>query len=329
MVVLLPIVKGQTSFDIYERISALKPSTTFPKAIMRTKSVVLVSVPAKSTNPTVRGDWEELAEKAQAGFAKAGLDAVVYYYLDDIISGKESYEAFLDEFDERDLKNAIFLFQENSKYKITITDLKDRQYLLKMGQEAWMVEDADLDNALDIVYKATANSGLTRENLLILDVPEFGRMIKIISGRRGEFYDLNFSSEKLAIPIFADTAEINDIMKIYPYEYDFVDPSLTEKEVRKKGFQYILYFTHAGAKAVKEILEYETTNTETDYVSEVIRDGKAEANSLSINTPVYKFYVKHIYSSNVFLGKRWDAGTTWRNALENYIYNLRNELVRN
>lgn len=329
MVILIHQIQGQSNFDIYDRVASLNANNTFPKRIMETKTVVLVSVPPKSKNPTIRGDWKEIAEKTQPGFARAGIDAVVYYYLDDIISGKESYESFLDEFDDRDLKNAIFLFQENGKYKITVTDLQDRQYLLKMGQDAWAIEDSDLDRALDVLYKATANSGLTQKNLLMLEVPEFGNMTKIINGRRGEFYDLNFSSEKLAIPVFADTAEIRKVMENYPYKYDLVDPSLTEKEIRKKGFQYILYFTNTTGKSVKEILEYDITDTETDYVSEIIKNGKAEVVSLNVNTPVYKFYVKHIYSSNVFLGKRWDAATTWQNALENYIFNLRNELVRN
>lgn len=321
-------VSGQFNYDIYERIDALHASNTFPKRILETKTVVLVSVPPKSTNPLVRGDWNEMAERAQPGFVKAGIDAVVYYYLDDIISGKESYEALLDNFDDRDLKNAIFLFRENGRYKIIVTDLQDRQYLLKKGQDAWIIEDTDLDNALDVLYKATANSGLVRKNLLIIDVPEYGRMAKVIDGRRGEFYDLNLSSEKLAIPVFADTAEIRRVMANYPYKYDFVDPTLSEKEVRKKGFQYILYFTHASAKSVKQILEYETSESETDYVSEVMKDGKMEVASFNVNSPVFKFYVKHIYSTNVFLGKRWDASDSWQISLQNYVYNLRNELVR-
>lgn len=329
VLILISNTKGQHSFDIYQRIASLKSANTFPKGLMETKTVVFVSVPPKSENPTVRGDWKEMTEKTQRGFAKAGIDAVVYYYLDDIISGKESYEAFLDQFDERDLKNAVFLFREKGKYKIMITDLQDRQYLLKMDQDAWIIEDSDLDKALDLLYKATANSGLIWKNLLVLEVPEFGSMIKIIDGRRGEFYDLNFSSEKLAVPIFADTAEITRVMENYPYQYQIVDPSLTEQEIRKKGFQYILYFVHAGGKSAKEILEYNITESETDYITEVIRDGKAEVKSLSVQAPIYKFYVKHIYSSNIFLGKRWDADTTWQAALNNYIDNLKNELIRN
>ncbi|MEL7002243.1 MAG: hypothetical protein AAFN93_05850 [Bacteroidota bacterium] len=320
---------GQQNFDIYQRIDALVDNQTLPKRLMETKTVVLVSVTPKSQNPTVRGDWKEMTKQAQPGFVKAGIDAVVYYYLDDIISGKESYEAFLDQFDERNLKNAIFLFRENGKYKIKVTDLQDRQYLLKMGQDAWVAEDTDLDRVLDLLYKATANSGMEWKNRLVLEVPEFGKMIKIIDGRRGEFYDLNFSSEKLAIPTFADTAEIRRVMASYPYKYDIVDPSLTEREIRKKGYQYILYYVNASGIAVKEILEYNTTDTETDYITEVIEGGNAQVKSLNIQSPVFKFYVKHIYSSNIFLGKRWDADSTWQLALENYIANLKNELVRN
>ena len=76
------------------------------------------------------------------------------------------------------------------------------------------------------------------------------------------------------------------------------------------------------------MLEYPVTDTETDYVSEATKDGMPRVNSYHVNTPVYKFYIKHIYTGNVFLGKKWDAAPTWEEALNNYLDNLRNELVR-
>lgn len=319
---------AQDEVKITKTLDSLQYGPELPKEILQQKSVVLVKVPPKSTRPYIRGGWKKLAEQAQPGFKKAGIDAVAYYYIEDIYSGKESYMAFMEEFDKRDLKNIVFLIQENGINKIVLVKANSKAQLIKAGQEAWKTENSDLAKALDNLYKAAANSSQKTENLLILEVPEFGEMVKPITGRRGEYYDLNFSSEKLAVPTFADTAQLSQVMVSYPYKYGFTDPDKEEKKLRGDGYQYILYYVHTTGKEVKEMLGYSTTDSETAYVSEVVKDGQSSVNSYNVNTPVYKFYIKHIHSGNVFVGKKWDAAPTWQEALSNYIDNLRNELVR-
>ncbi|MBL6446114.1 hypothetical protein JMN32_07335 [Fulvivirga sp. 29W222] len=320
---------AQDDVSIIKTLDSLQYGAELPKDILQNKSVALVQIPPKGTTPMVRGDWKKLSELTQPGFKKAGIDVVTYYHVEDIYSGKESYLAFMEEFKKRELENVVFIVQKNGTYRIVLTKVNDEKQLIKAEQPAWQTQNTDLSIALDNLYKATASSSQDRDNLLILEVPEFGEMAKTIDGRRGEYYDLNFSSEKLAIPIFADTSKINAVMTNYPYKFGFVNPDLEEKKVRADGHQYILYYVHSTGKSVKEMLEYTITDTETAYVSEVVRDDQATIHSYSINTPVYKFYIKHIYSGNVFLGKKWDAAPTWEEALSNYISNLRTELIRN
>lgn len=314
--------------DIHERLKSLNIQSTFPENLLKTRSIVFYQVTPKRIKPLVRGNWRSLAEEIQPGLKRAGIDGVLHYYLNDIYSGQESYNSFLDYFDERDVKNAVFVFEEGGSYTITVTDLQDRQHLLKMGQSAWQIRGEDLGAMLSNLYKACANSGLERRNWLILEVPEFGKMINPIKAKRNEFYDLNFSSEKLAVPTVMDTSELRRVLADYPYKWGFVDPTTPEKELRTDGYQYILYSTHSTGEAVKKILDYKTTDVETSYISEVKVDGNSEVQSYSIHTPVYKYYIKHIYSGNVFLGKRWDTAPDWQQALGNYIQNLRNELVK-
>lgn len=322
-------VKAQDKRPIIDILDSLEYTADMPEDILKTKSLVLVSVPPKSTSPYVRGNWQALAEEAQPGFSRAGLDAVVYYHVEDIYSGKESFDAFAENFNKREIPNVIFLIRENGINKIILTNMHEGATLVKAGQQAWKTENKDLSVAMNNLYKAAGNASQARENLLIPEVPEFGEMPKVIKARRGEYYDLNFSSEKLAIPIFADTSKINLVMGNYPYEYGMVDPEMEEKKMRSEGYQYVLYFVHSTSKSVKEMLEYPIKESETAYISEVIKDGESKVTSNNINTPVYKFYIKHIYSGNIFLGKRWDAAPKWEDALNNYIDNLRNELIRN
>ncbi len=314
--------------DIYSRLESLVESSSFPEQLLKTKTAVLYKVSPRPASAHIRGDWKSIAEKVQPYLQRAGIDGMIHYYLEDIFSGPETYENFLDHFDDRDVKNAVFILEDAGTYEVIVTDLQDRQHLIKMGQPAWRKKGTDLGVILNDLYRAAANSGLEKENHLILGVPEFGEMLNPIKGRRNEFYDLNFSSETLAVPMFADTAEISAVMSNYPFRYDFIAEDVQEKELRSKGFQYILYYVNSTGKSVKQMLGYKITEAETDYISEVVRDGQLTVHSNNIHTPVYKFYIKHIYSGNVFVGKKWDSSTQWQNALDYYIANLRNELVK-
>ncbi|QSE98124.1 transferase family protein [Fulvivirga lutea] len=315
--------------EFFKRLENLTITEGLPKEILSSKTVVLVKVPYKSKSPEIRGEWKSITEVAQKGFKKSGIDAVAYYYIDDIMSGPEAYHVFLDAFDDRNLSHAAILEYDGTEYFLTLLKLQDRQYLIKENQEAWQMKGKDLKNMMEDLYRQAANSSLEKSNLLIIETPEYGQIVEVLDGRRSDFYDLNFSSDKLAVPMFADTAQISQVMKEYPYEWGFVEENIDEKELRKNGYQYILYFVHSSAKSVKDMLEYEYNSNETAFVSETISDGKSNITSQNINASVYKFYIKHIYSKKNFIGKRWDAGYTWQEGLSNYIINLRNELIRN
>ncbi|MTI23146.1 hypothetical protein E1176_19105 [Fulvivirga sp. RKSG066] len=322
---------AQRGVNILETLDNLNYTAELPKGILASKTLVLVSVPDQMRNGlTVRGDWKKPAEIIQPGFQKAGIDAVAYYHINDIFSGPEAVSAFVKKFDERQLENVAFVTEANGQYRVALTKITNKENLIVAGQDAWKIEGDDLERMGHDIYLKAASSKQDRKNLLIIGVPIYGSMAKVIEARRGEYFDVNFSSETLAIPAFADTAAINQIMADYPYDYVIVDPTLPEKDLRDEGHQYVLYYVHTSAKNVKQILEYPITDTETDYITEVVGETKAESKvkSIDINAPVYKFYVKHIYSENVFLGTKWDADTTWQEALKNYIVNLKNQLIR-
>jgi hypothetical protein len=41
---------------------------------------------------------------------------------------------------------------------------------------------------------------------------------------------------------------------------------------------------------------------------------------------VYKYYVKHINSGDIYLGEQWDGDDTWQDALFNHISLIINKL---
>ncbi|MEM7107172.1 MAG: hypothetical protein AAF519_03015, partial [Bacteroidota bacterium] len=137
------------SEEVYARLKGLTIQSNFPENLLKTRSVVLYKVTPKKRNPHIRGDWQSLAKTIQPALKKSGIDAVLHYYTEDVLSGTESYNVILDYFDDRDIKNAVFVEENKDKFTITITDLQDRKFLLKEGQPAWQIKGKDLSNMLN------------------------------------------------------------------------------------------------------------------------------------------------------------------------------------
>ncbi len=323
----IALVQAQEAV-INERLESLKFIDQLPEDILSTKTVVIVKT-LNDPKSGIRPEWKSSADVVQKGMVKSGIDAVAYYHFDDLLSGYESYHGFLDAFDDRDIKHAAFLLTDGDFYRLILLKLTDRQFLIESNQNAWKIDGKDLSSMMEDVYRKAANSKLERTNLLIIETPEFGEMVEVIKKRRSDFYDLNFASETLAIPQFADSSEIAKVMADYPYKWGIVPLGSDEKELRSNGYQYVLYYSHSTVESVRNLLEYPLGESQTAYVSEVIENGQTQVETHTLNTSVYKFYIKHIYSQNVFIGKKWDPAKTWQGALKNYIQNMRHELVRN
>jgi hypothetical protein len=117
------------------------------------------------------------------------------------------------------------------------------------------------------------------------------------------------------------------IFASYPFKYSLAEPGLSERELRQKGSLYVLCFVHTRGTIAKEILGYDTTKPESAYLSVTYNDnGEQRLKHISADTPVYKFYFKHIDSGNVFLGTKWDADVSWQQALRNHLMAFKAEL---
>jgi hypothetical protein len=92
---------------------------------------------------------------------------------------------------------------------------------------------------------------------------------------------------------------------------------------------YTLSFIHARGKAGKEILGYDMSKAESALASVTYPNGQLQLKTIPSQTPVYKFYFRHIDSGNVYLGTKWDADITWQDALNNHIRGLKAELKIN
>ena len=336
-----------------------------PKDLLFTKSAAFVSVLPKG-GTSLRGDWKKLAQEAHKIFRQAGIDAVAYYNLEDVEAGTDASATLAQELKKREIKNIIVITQvmirignkDSERYAILITPFNGENTFISHGQQAWKTVEKTSEKLLDQVYKSVAKSGLAKENHLISDVPEFFAGAKdMIRGKRFEGFAPDLKLDKLAVPKFQEIAvpdnrpgglanknlekevekanarvprdnrSLEAVMQEYPYEYGPVDYDPTKEDaLRTAGYQYVLLRLHSTGEHIKMMLEYDIQADETDYVT-LMKDGaKMTLRTIPKDAPVYKYYIKHIYSGDVYLGTPWDADEAWEHALGHYITNMKKEL---
>ncbi len=330
-----------------------------PEDLLKTKSVVFVSVPTKSKNSSERGNWHSISEEAHTTFKSLGIDPVKYYYIDDVLAGDEVSDAIASELSKREITNIIILSHvalkiknnDTERFVLVVTPFSGDNQFMKNGQVAWKDQGKSLDNVLKSLSKNAGKLGKP-ENLLVTDNPEYFTTIDIIRGRRNESFSQDIRIDKLAVPKFEEidipsnppggiinnnvkkeaesynttvqnlNHSLEAVFSKYPYEYGFIDDSYTDKKLRAEGYDYKLVKIRTAGERIKELLEYETDDIMDDYVTVKQVNGKSILRSIPKMAPVYKYYLVHIYSGDVYLGVGWDADETWQEALENHLRNL-------
>jgi hypothetical protein len=274
---------------------------------------------------------KELGE-VQSAFQNAGIDAIIYFELDKPFASKDVSKAFSDYLTKREITNLVFIEKSEEGYRITITLFSGKEDIMSPGQSAWSTSNRLLTEALKTL-RSTASSGQKKENLLINDAPETDAAINPILGKRNEFYATDLTVDLLAVPKTGDETidrELEEIFKNnYTLKFKMTEPGIAEKELRRQGHLYIMTFLYSRGSVARELLGYDMTKSESAYLSVTYSDGKQQLKNIPSNTPVFKFYFKHIDSGNVFLGTKWDADMTWQQALVNHIVGMKTELRLN
>lgn len=312
---------AQLPLNEQQFLSRLKTGGGLPLKLLSTRTAVFYPY---SMTP------KELAS-IQKSFQRTGIDAVAYFEMDFLSAGRDASVSFADYLNKREITNLIILKKELLDYSIIITEFNKKANLVEQDQIAWSAQTRGLDQLLQHIYRTTANT-LKNENFLINDIPEAGFTLNLIKGNRNEFFAIDLSVDELAVPKFGDEQmdkELEEIMKAYPYKYKLTEAGLSESEIRKQGFLFVLRFAHARNKVSRSLLGYETTRAQSAIVSISYIDNQPQLKNISANDIVYKFYFKHIESGNVFLGKKWDSDPTWQQALINQLKGYRIEFNLN
>lgn len=268
----------------------------------------------------------------QQSFQRTGIDAVSYFELDKLTAGKDITKAFGNYLLKREIANLVFVENDEEGYRVSITAFNGKENLIEPTQAAWSNVNRLLAESLKELYR-TSSSQQKKQNLLINDLPELEMTINPILGKRNEFFALDLKVDPLAVPKTGDEAIDKRIQEIfeahYPLKYKLTEPGISERDLRKQGLLYVLCYVHTRDVAAKELLGYDMSKSESALVSVTYPVDQQQLKNIPSDTPVYKFYFKHIDSGNVFFGTKWDADLTWDQALLNQLRGMKAELRLN
>lgn len=311
-------VLAQPHHTEQEFLSRFKAQPALPEKLLSTRTVVGYSYFMTDA---------ELKE-IQGSFKKTGIDAVAYFKTDLLLAGKDVATAYSAYMNKRDVANLVFFQKSADEYKVFITTFNSKETFVEQDQNAWMAEDRVLTELLKKIYRAAGN--LKNLNFLVNEFPEANLSVDIITGRRSDFFAIDMKVDQLAVPKFGNEEmdkELEEVFKSsYPLKYKLTEPGLSERDLRKQGNLFVLCYVYTRGTVARSVLGYDTGKNESAFVSVTYPNGEPQLKTIPAETPVYKFYFKHIDSGNVFLGTKWDADLTWQEALKNQLIGFKTEL---
>lgn len=317
---LLPcVVKAQ--FLSEEVLIARLKSSAIPEEVMSKRSIVLHTSTITPKEITV----------IHEGLIRAGIDAVAYFESDRILAGGDAEKAHHKYLTRREISCVVFVQKKSSGFICYLTLYNGKPDFVNVGQAAWSMQASTLSQLMNEIYRS-ALSSFQKKNLLINEVAETDLPVKVIEGTRSETYAYDLKIDNLAVPTFTDSAatqELSGLFKTYPLRYQLVDNAIADKDLRNKGFLYVLCVAHGRSGIVKELLGYSVNQSESAFVSVTYPGTEMQLKNIPAETEVYKFYVRHIDSGNVYLSTKWDADTSWQQALQNFIKGMKAEMKLN
>lgn len=330
-----------------------------PETLLSEKTAVLVDdqLPLSSGKTT----WRKFSEEAHKTFHRLGIDAVAYYDLNLVLAGAPVSRSFAQEIKNRGITHAIILQRalnssQDTLYTLTLGKISDQDLFFEAGQPAFQLQNTQMANLMQSMVRAVSTSGIERTNFLILERPEFFQKTNIFPARRFENFNPDLKLDRLAVPLFEERAvparvpsgmnrgdvnalveeenkkitaaneRLKQVMSQYPFASGPVSQNQSETELRREGYLFMLQHVYGKPATVGDILQYNFESPEHAHTSTTIASGDTISQKLSPNEVVYKFYVKHLPTGEVFLGSQWDVDTTWEAALENFINNLKHAL---
>lgn len=254
-------------------------------------------------------------ELVQNSFVETGIDAVLAMTFDEFFAGYDAAHALHKILEKREVHNLLFLKKTSEGFQCITSTFTGSQSFVNRGQASWQAESRSLADLL-INLKRNALANLPVKNLLINHGLEMDVELALFSGSRIEGFTADLKNDRIAMRLSTRNEENEALRKhlsLYAINLEFVPDSIPDDALRKKGFWYVLNATYGRETTVRKLLGY------------------TEVKPVMVNreyAKVYKFYFRKLEFESLYLGKMWDAAPTWELALQNFLTNFGNEVLK-
>jgi len=308
---LIPLTgNGQTLLQ--QAYDQLSPGATLPENILASRTAVFLNLPPQ-TNEQHPLHWKPVANTLHSALVGLKIDAVAYYSWQELNSGIDASASFFEVLKGRNIEQVIILSFNQGRYDLYIVPTKDHDMFLDPEAPNWHLAGADLQGVLTQLSDKIKSTGPELANFLVVEQPEFFNDTRMFRSNRFETYQPDLKLDKLAVPLLVtenpeelsnpDNLNLQQVMSAYPFRYELVDYKRGEELLKRAGFQYILLSLYAPESSVRALLDYQSTGDE--------------------GRMVYKFYIRHLNSGDIYLGDTWDASASYETALQNHIDHLK------
>lgn len=296
-----------------------------PAELLKSRSVVIINTAGPGGATQER--WEVLAKELHESLRHIGVDPVAYYELGNVLSGPDATTGFLKDFQLRQIQNVLFV-EKQGGLTLTVAPI-GKKALVDPGTAAWKASGGSAQEVVQALYQAASSASLHLSNFLVPEGPElFYTTDNVTIKKRFFSYPLDIKFDKLAIPAYSilkhqggdSLSAVKAIMQQYPYEWGITEAGTPEETLRmKQGYPYVLLYLHTAQDNIRRFLTYAPD-----------KEAPLELQSgPDPGMPVYKFYIRHIPTGDVYVGSSWDAATDWQIALANFLQGLRKDQSAN
>lgn len=301
-----------------------------PETFIDGKSIVLISTDP-GTRPSL--NWRQIADSVHSALVEAGADPVGYFELEQVSLSEETQADYAKLFLQRQVKNIILVTQKKSEAIIHVGNFSEDAKMIS-STALFGVSAVNISTAAAQVAKI--GNGQKTKNLLVIDVPEFPSLIGKEAATNAKFITknpLNLNVFKLGIPMEGSAAqsgllsyfrfdrygksqevvlveqasqnqEIEQIIKSYPHQIEWLTTAKTSQELIADKVQFVLV---------------KVEGREADLMKSM---GLDPAESTEPTRNVVKYYVKFLVREELYLGPYWDADPDWRISLHQFLENL-------
>lgn len=301
-----------------------------PEDILKTKSVVLVSVPMDDS-PT---EWQEILDEMQGFFAEVGVDAVAYLNVNRFDVSQNIPENYPDFLLKRGIENLIFFVATSVEgpYFFAITQFNNQETFYNQGAPAFARLASKLPPVWDELRASFKTDQFQITNLLVNENPEFfypkvepGIVARSVPPQVAEFkiamrpfdwakyqnhpiyrtqYSNLFAGDSLRQALNNQNRALQSVSADSTNTLELVDLLANEAELRRAGFIYELQMVKGREDLVHEWIAFPNRPKPS-------------------NKMVYKFYLNDLRTNTIYIGKEWDASTNWFEAFNRFMGQIR------